>query len=171
MPNHPEDVHCNYKKRHIGNDLVRVVWNDSGVAYKFDTLTTEFQFINIVIEPHSRGAIAAYSDDKHENAYFKVLVQCAEGMAEFSPIGDFKIVSAMSLPPLIRQLGLIADWYASIFKDTARDTEQTEIITNWRARLATIKKFAESIPDTANGQPQGMGVIDQERFRDFTADY
>ena len=171
MPNHPNDKNCNYKKRHIGNDLVRIVWNDSGLPYKFDTLSTDFQFINIVIEPHSRGAIAAYSDDKHENAYFKVIVQQAEGMSEFCPIGDFKIVSAVSLPTLVRQLSLVADWYAAIFKDTDRDTKKEEIITNWRSRLEYIKKFAATVPDVEVTQFPENDIMGQEQYRDFTPEY
>ena len=109
------DPLCTSKKAHIGNDLIRIVWNDSGQPYQFDTIKTEFQFVNIVIEPHSRGAIAAYSNNLHENEYFKLTVQCAEGMAEFAPIGDYKIISARMLSIFVRQLSIVADWYASIF--------------------------------------------------------
>lgn len=171
MPNHADDKLRNFKKRHIGNDFVRIVWNDSGLPYKFDTLTTEFQFVNIVIEPHSVGAIAAYSNNSHENEYFKLSVQRAEGMVEFTPIGDFKIVSADSLAPLVRQISLVADWYASIFKDTVRDTEQNEIITNWRARLDAIRKFATTVPDSYEATASDQGVMGQEAFRDFTPGY
>lgn len=171
MPNHEHDERCNFKKRHIGNDLVRIIWNDSGLPYRFDTLTTEFQFVNIVIEPHSRGAIAAYSNNLHENEYFKLTVQCAEGMAEFSPIGDLKIVSARSLSILVRQLSIVADWYASIYKDTYRDTERNEIVTNWRARLEAIKKFASSVPSPYENPPDEPGIMGQESFRDFTPGY
>ncbi|KAF8130310.1 hypothetical protein EV363DRAFT_1335827 [Boletus edulis] len=62
MPNATDDEYCVNKKRHIGNDYVRIVWNDGGRPYKFDTLATQFQFLNIVIEPHSSGAIAAFSN-------------------------------------------------------------------------------------------------------------
>jgi tuberous sclerosis protein 2 len=60
MPTRPDDSQCNNKKRHIGNDYVRIVWNDSGSQYRFDTLSTQFQFVNIVIEPHSVGSISAF---------------------------------------------------------------------------------------------------------------
>lgn len=171
MPNHAHDKIGTFKKRHIGNDYVRIVWNDSGKPYKFDTLSTEFQFVNIVIEPHSFGAIAAYSNSIHENEYFKVTIQYAEGMVQFSPIGDYKIVSALSLPPLVRQLSLISDWYASIFQHTSRDTEKTELITNWRARLDAIKRFADNIPSNIQTPTPDAGIMAQEAYRDFTANY
>ncbi|TDL27131.1 hypothetical protein BD410DRAFT_763455 [Rickenella mellea] len=171
MPTQAHDERCNNKKSHIGNDYVRIVWNDSGLPYKFDTLTTEFQFVNIVIEPHSYGTIAAYSNNVHENEYFKVTVQRAEGMAEFTPIGDFKIVSAASLPLLVRQLSLLADWYASVFQHTVRDTEKTEFITNWRARFQAIKRFAATIPHVEHPVTPDAGIMAQEALRDFTAVY
>ncbi len=91
MPTKPDDPACNNKKRHIGNDYVRIVWNDSALPYRFDTLKTQFQFVNIVIEPHSVGAIAAFANKSHEMEYFKVTIQSAPGMTEFAPIGFFKL--------------------------------------------------------------------------------
>ena len=176
MPNHDHDPSCTLKKRHIGNDSVRIVWNDSGLSYRFDTLDTDFQFVNIVIEPHSRGAIAAYSDSAHENEYFRLSVQCAPGMEVFTPVGpDFRIVSARCLPILVRRLSLVADWYASIFKDTNRDTERNEIVTNWRARLEAIKRFAQTVQSPfengGDGTAGEQGILGQEKFRDFTPGY
>ena len=175
MPSHESDPFCTLKKRHIGNDSVRIVWNDSGLPYRFDTLDTDFQFVNIVIEPHSRGAIAAYSDSAHEHEYFRLSVQSAEGMDVFTPVGpDFRIVSARCLPILVRQLSLVADWYANVFKDTNRGTERNEFVTNWRARLEMIKKFATSVKSPFEDGRAGegeQGVLDQERFRDFTPGY
>lgn len=176
MPNHAHDAQCAFKKRHIGNDFVRIVWNDSGRPYRFDTLQTEFQFINIVIEPHSRGAIAAYVGAAHESPmeYFRVSVQCAAGMADFAPVGDFKIVSARTLPLLARQLSLIADWYAGVFNDTAHDTRRTEVVTNWRRRLDYIKKFSAGVPDPFVVPPpeeERDAIMSQEAYRDFTSKY
>ncbi|KAL5510981.1 hypothetical protein ACEPAG_3700 [Sanghuangporus baumii] len=172
MPNHDHDKLGTFKKRHIGNDAVRIIWNDSGQPYQFDTIKTDFQFVNIVIEPHSRGAIAAYSNNLHENEYFKLTVQLAEGMAEFAPIGDYKIISARMLSIFVRQLSIVADWYASIFKDTLRGTERNEIVTNWRARLEAIKKFANSIPSPFdNPASPEQGIMGLQAALDFTPGY
>ena len=201
MPNHPHDPQFDSKKRHIGNDLVRIIWNDSGMPYRFDTLTTQFQFVNIVIEPHSPlGAIATFSatasspttptpgapsisspaaaaaaahgaqPQHHENEYFRVTVQRAPGMTEFTPIGNFKLISAENLPLLVRQLSLLADWFVSVFQHTQRDTVQVEMQTNWRARLQTIKRFRSQMPPPPEPaeQPEDGG---EESSRDFTVDY
>ncbi|KAH9993036.1 hypothetical protein BJV77DRAFT_1060291 [Russula vinacea] len=133
MPNHEHDPHFNYKKRHIGNDLVRIVWNDSGKPYRFDTLSTQFQFVNIR----------------------------APGMSEFTPIGNFKLISAENLPLLVRQLSLLADWFAAVFQHTQADTVQVEVQTNWRARLQAIKRFPED----------RESFLLQESSRDFTVEF
>jgi tuberous sclerosis protein 2 len=167
MPSHPDDEYLVNKKRHIGNDYVRIVWNDSGIPYNFNTLATQFQFVNIVVEPHSLGAIAAFSNNIHENEYFKVTVQRAPGMTEFAPVGEFKLISAENLPLLVRQLCLLADWFASIFHRTQYDTERVEMTTNWRARLQTIKRFRSQLP-VLETPSVANDVVGQEVYRDFT---
>jgi len=196
MPNHPHDPNFDYKKRHIGNDFVRIIWNDSGLPYRFDTLSTQFQFVNIVIESHSPvGAIAAFStspgpaataatttstsstsnpsglgSSRHENEYFRVTIQRAPGMTEFTPIGNFKLISAENLPLLVRQLSLLGDWFASVFQHTQGDTVQVEVQTNWRARLQAIKRFRAQMPPPPPQaeQPEDGG---EDSSRDFTVEY
>ena len=168
MPTSPHDPQCNNKKRHIGNDYVRIVWNDSGMPYHFETLTTQFQFVNIVIEPHSLGSIAAFSNNLHENEYFKVTIQLAPGMTEFAPIGHFKLISAENLPLLVRQLSMLADWFASVFSNTQRDTARVEVKTNWHSRLEAIRRFKSQLPQEDAPPDLGEGVMGQEALRDFT---
>ena len=173
MPTDPHDKYSSKKKRHIGNDLVRIVWNDSGLPYRFDTLATQFQFVNVVIEPHSKGVIAAFSDNVHENEYFKVTVQRAPGMPEFSPVGEFKLISAQELPLLVRQLSLLSDWFAFVFQTTEQDTQRVEVITNWRSRLDTIQRFKAGLGLTELhlGAASGDKILEQQHIRDFSSTY
>ncbi|KAF8556741.1 hypothetical protein OG21DRAFT_1436438 [Imleria badia] len=213
MPNDADDEYCVNKKRHIGNDYVRIVWNDGGRPYKFDTLATQFQFLNIVIEPHSLGAIAAFSNFRStaaaplvdvklsplhspvltpsgggmgtttppheaENEYFKVTVQRASGMKDFSPVGCFKLISAEKLPLLVRQLTLLGDWFANVFEKTERDEVEVETITNWRQRLQVVKRFLRNMEDSSasgagigESSEGGEGMIGQEASRNFTTVY
>ncbi|KAJ7237482.1 hypothetical protein B0H12DRAFT_1190636 [Mycena haematopus] len=172
MPSNPHDSQFTNKKRHIGNDFVRIVWNDSGKPYRFDTLNTQFQFVNIVIEPHSLGAIAAFSNNLHENEYFKLTVQRAPDMPEFAPVGHFKLISAKNLPLLVRQVSLLADWFASVFSQTQRDTQRQEITTNWHSRLDAIRRFRSQVESAAakSGEPESNGgiMMNLEAYRDFT---
>ncbi|KAG8963929.1 Tuberous sclerosis 2-like protein [Tulasnella sp. 419] len=170
MPNRPGDNQHAFKKRHIGNDYVRIVWNDSGLPYKFDTLKTQFQFVNIVIEPHSIGTIGAYSNSLHEHEFFKVTCQRAEGMAEFGPIGEFKLIAAENLPLFVRKVSLFADFFALVYKFTANDTKKAEYVTNWRHRLQMIKRHQEKLTPIVQDEG-GHGIMSQESARDFTRTY
>ncbi|KAJ7037381.1 hypothetical protein C8F04DRAFT_1092252 [Mycena alexandri] len=169
MPSNADDRQFTNKKRHIGNDFVRIVWNDSGKPYRFDTLNTQFQFVNIVIEPHSLGAIAAFSNNFHENEYFKLTVQRAPDMPDFAPVGHFKLISAKNLPLLVRQLSLLADWFASVFSHTQRDTQRLEITTNWHSRLDAIRRFRSQQQPAGEEQSDPKLPKDNlESYRDFT---
>ncbi|KAJ6573831.1 hypothetical protein DFH09DRAFT_1151202 [Mycena vulgaris] len=170
MPCNAHDPQFTNKKRHIGNDFVRIVWNDSGKPYRFDTLTTQFQFVNIVIEPHSLGAIAAFSNNLHENEYFKLTVQRAPDMPEFAPVGHFKLISAKNLPLLTRQLSLLADWFASVFSHTQRDTQRLEITTNWHSRLDAIRRFRSQQPAAEAPEPAN-DLMKRQAYRDFTTSF
>lgn len=44
------------KKRHTGNDFVNIVWNNSGVPFRFDTFPSAFNYVYIVITPTARAS-------------------------------------------------------------------------------------------------------------------
>ena len=59
MPNNPEkDPNCNKKKRHIGNDYVAIVYNNSGDGqeYRLGTVKGQFIFACVVITPLEQGS-------------------------------------------------------------------------------------------------------------------
>jgi Domain of unknown function (DUF3384)/Rap/ran-GAP/Tuberin len=60
MPTNLEsDPLCIYKKRHIGNSFVNIIWNDSGLDFKFDTFPSAFNYVYIVLTPESRADFVA----------------------------------------------------------------------------------------------------------------
>ncbi|KAF8761300.1 Rap/ran-GAP [Rhizoctonia solani] len=170
MPNRDGDDQFAFKKLHIGNDYVRIIWNDSGKPYRFDTLATQFQYVNIVIEPHSVGTVAAFTSDAHREEFYKVVLQRAPGMPEFGMIGEFKIVSAKCLPDVVRQTSMLADFFAQIYVHTQHDTIREEYITPWRARLRQIRMFKSKLPPIAP-EEQVEGILGQEVARDFSRSY
>lgn len=176
MPTKPEDPQCIDKKRHLGNDYVQIVWNDSGIPYAFDTLKTAFSLVNIVIEPHSLGKISAFSNNLHENEYFKVTVQRSPDVMDFTPVGDFKLISAEKLPQLVRQLSLLSDWFGAVFIGTNRGTQKEEYRTNWISRLQAIKQFRDRRQKDGDQQNDetgttGEGMLKEVVYRDFTVSF
>ena len=114
-PNH------NNRKRLLGNDYVKIVYNDSGRDYAFGTIQTAWNFINIVISPHTTGAgnyevptDEGWSDWDRED-WFKVTLQRAEGIPDFSPLGSHKLVSRRALPIVVRQIAHLANDMAARF--------------------------------------------------------
>ena len=51
MPNDCHDPQSNKKKRHIGNDYVAIVYNESGHPYTMGTVKGQFIYAVIVVEP------------------------------------------------------------------------------------------------------------------------
>ena len=51
MPNDLHDPQSNKKKRHIGNDYVAIVYNESGHPYTMGTVKGQFIYAVIVVEP------------------------------------------------------------------------------------------------------------------------
>jgi len=173
MPDLEFDPQRTYKKRHIGNDKVKIVWNDSGLPYNFETIPSQFNFVNIIVEPHSMGTIAAFSNDSHESEFFRVTMQRMEGMPEFGPIGEYKLVSAANLGIFLRVVSLLADFMSEVYQATEKDTGRDEYVTNWRRRLQYINKFRERLANEPLQQqsasdPGGEPEVGLPDIRDFT---
>ncbi|KAF9874864.1 GTPase activating protein [Colletotrichum karsti] len=143
MPTNLErDPHCINKKRHIGNDFVNIIFNDSGMPFKFDTFPSEFNYVNIVITPESRAGFLAMREnppsEKHP-PFYKVQVMSKPGFPEISPASETKMVSLRALPGFIRLLAL----NASVFCLVWANREVGEHISSWRNRLREIKRLRE----------------------------
>ncbi|XDG02109.1 hypothetical protein ABKA04_001724 [Annulohypoxylon sp. FPYF3050] len=153
MPTNLEhDPRCTLKKRHIGNDFVNIIFNDSGFPFKFDTFPSEFNFVNIVITPESRASFVATRERTPkdvEESFYKVRLMSKPGFPEISPASETKIVSLRALPDFIRLLAL----NASVFSLVWAHREGGEQISPWRNRLREIKRLREKYgPKVA---PQG----------------
>lgn len=80
-----------------------------------------------------------HSPDEHN--FFKVIVQRAEDVPEFGPVGQFKIISAASLPTFIRQLALIANLICKLFAEVRDGADNS---TSWRMRLMRLKQIRQA---------------------------
>ncbi|GAA5993932.1 hypothetical protein JCM5350_005481 [Sporobolomyces pararoseus] len=152
------DPLCTLKKRHIGNDFIKVIWNESGGEFAFDTLPGDFNFVNIVIQPHTPAGNPWVGPGMTNNAeFFKVSMQCRPGMPEVGPLGTFKMVTGSSLPSVVRQLALHSNIFAQIFLasvgfEARQGTNQKiEYSSNWRKRLQQIKMLRKRVLEQSNG--------------------
>lgn len=164
MPtNLDHDPQCSHKKKHIGNDFVNIIFNNSGLPFKYDTFPSDFNYVNIVIAPESRLSFTAARDPRQEqlrkDPYYKVQVMSKPGFPEISPAADMKIISLRKLPEFIRLLAM----NASVFSSVWANREGGEHVSPWRNRLREINRLREkhapkrsnstqtSPPGTSNG--------------------
>ncbi|KAI0457873.1 hypothetical protein F5B21DRAFT_54557 [Xylaria acuta] len=136
------DPRCTQKKRHIGNDFVNIIFNDSGFPFKFDTFPSEFNYVNIVITPESRASFVATrqrTPKDVEDSFYKVQVMSKPGFPEISPASETKIVSLKALPDFIRLLALNASFFSHVWANR----EGGEHISSWGNRLRDINRLRE----------------------------
>ncbi|RFU78811.1 gtpase activating [Trichoderma arundinaceum] len=145
MPTNLErDPHCVAKKRHIGNDFVNIIFNDSGHPFRFDTFPSQFNCVNIVITPASPVSFLAAREEAnpeqaHKKKFYTVKVMSKPGFPAISPASDTKMVSLKALPAFIRLLAL----NASVFSHVWHNREGGEHISSWSGRLREIKRLRE----------------------------
>lgn len=167
MPtNLEQDPQCIGKKRHIGNDFVNIIFNNSGLPFRFDTFPSEFNYVNIVITPESRASFVATrvrSKMQADNAFYKVQVMSKPGFPEISPAAETKIMSLAALPGFIRLLAL----NASVFSLVWANREGGQHVSSWRNRLQEINRIRDryspkhpgSTPVSPPGTSNGIGNV------------
>jgi hypothetical protein len=141
------------KKRHIGNDFVNIIFNDSGHPFHFDTFPSEFNYVYIVITPNPRRSwmgsrIAADKRKKslEENGalppsmmpFFTVQVISKPGFPGISPAAEPKTVSLKALPSFVRLIALNASVFSHVWANRGG-----EHVGSWRARLRSIRTLRE----------------------------
>jgi tuberous sclerosis 2 len=155
-----------HKKAEIGNDAVKIVWNEGGKPYSFDTIRSAYNLINLVIEPHTLMPKAAYQEESaHANGFFKVLLQTHPSLPKITPIGEFKLVAAETLPRLMRRYSTIACMFCHSWVSTGQDLgmyisllyclplifiykgDKYPLVTNWQTRLDMINKTERFLVD------------------------
>ncbi|TRY76727.1 hypothetical protein TCAL_07432 [Tigriopus californicus] len=124
-------MQANKKKRHIGNDFVVIVYNNSGGHYKMGTVKGQFINACIVITPLDQGSN-------------KVFIDCKPELDE--PLGhvkDPKIVSDRNLAILVRQLALHCNLAAQIQQTLGLGRDPYS--SNWLERLRQIKRIRDKV--------------------------
>lgn len=143
MPTNPDDeMTYPNKKRHIGNDFVNIIFNDSGLPYNFDTFPSQFNYVHIVISPESRASFVDRrldADPDGRNRYYKVQAISKPGFPDISPAVETKILCGKYLADYCRLIAINAVVFSSVWFIR----EGGEPISSWRNRLREIKRLRE----------------------------
>lgn len=130
------------KKALIGNDFVVIVFNESGQDYRFDCLSSGFNFINIIIEPNTPRTFITSNDLK----FYKVSLQLKPGLPSIGPIENFKLVSSSIISEFIRRISINANTFVQVYLGTVgTGNRKLEYVSHWRGRLREIKRLKERV--------------------------
>ncbi|KAK3684651.1 Tuberous sclerosis 2-like protein, partial [Vermiconidia calcicola] len=157
MPNN-EDIRLNTanKKRHIGNDFVNIIFNNSGAPFDFNTFPSAFNSVYIVITPSARTSflqtrLLASADaadvasldstttasDPRRDRFCRVQVLTRPGYPAISSAAEEKVISAASLPGYVRNLALNECVFSLMWN--SREENKTEYPSSWISRLRQIE--------------------------------
>ena len=163
MPTDPEnDPQGVKKKAHIGNDRVKIVYNDSGRAFDFNTFPSEMNFVNLIITPEAHGrngrlvtakmprgkAAEQYGQAPSATevyGYYQVHTVCSSKFPQLSPAASPKVVSAEALPTFVRNLALNASLFCQIWSVVLG---HGEYYSSWRVRLKEIIRLRKDYANT-----------------------
>lgn len=85
------------KKRHIGNNLVNIIYTESSDAFDINTFTGQFNLVNMIVRPLEAG-------------FYQLDVVCREIQKEdFAPLPFPLVVQESSVPVLLRETCLLAE--------------------------------------------------------------
>ncbi|XP_071440421.1 tuberin-like [Hetaerina americana] len=133
----------NEKKKHIGNDYVTIVYNESGEDYNIQTVKGQFNYACVVIQPLDHGTN-------------KVTVKTKEELAEHIGHSEPRIISNQNVAILARQLALHAN-LASLISCSLKTMGQSPYASNWLERLRQIKRLRAKVVQEM--QPSGGGGV------------
>lgn len=122
MPTLESDPHCTNKKRHIGNDRVHIVFDESGTQYNPESFVGQFNFIVINITPTDN------------NTY---CIRCSRktGVGLLGALLMPQIITEEFLPQFVRKVAIYAD-------HTSRKLEKhSQMASNYEERLNLIKSI------------------------------
>ncbi|KAF1844915.1 uncharacterized protein K460DRAFT_336685 [Cucurbitaria berberidis CBS 394.84] len=143
MPtNRDDEMTYPNKKRHIGNDFVNIIYNDSGLPYNFDTFPSAFNYVHIVISPESRASFVDRrldADPDGRNRYYKVQAISRPGFPDISPAVETKILQGKYLAAYCRLIAI----NACVFSNVWFIRGGGESTSSWRNRLREIKRLRE----------------------------
>lgn len=152
MPtNLDSDPQCIYKKQHVGNDFVNIIFNRSNKPVPLDTIRSQFNFVNIVVTPTSRIATSSPSDDQpqpetttvdldvetfNHNLYI-VQVISRPDFPHQSASAIPKVISGKSLAAFVRLTALNASGFSLVVN------RGDEYVSSWQNRLREIRRLRD----------------------------
>lgn len=191
MPTREGDTSVAGKKRHVGNNYVNIFYDESGLPFRFDTVPSQFNFINIVISPHAYTAVPAVnggdapgepsahlaSQPPGENQ--ELLESGVPDGLSSAPRTQFYSVQTYRRPGVpdifvAGELTIVSESNLAVFvrnlalvasKFATVYHSEGQYISNWRYRLQQIKTLEERVLAQRAGDEEKTAQADAEKER------
>ena len=98
MPTNPSDDQQIHKKRHVGNDIVHIVYSEGTSDYAPTTITSQFNDAHVIVYPLPNGL-------------FRIQIYRKENVQVFGPLVHGMCINKELLVPLVRQTAINANRY------------------------------------------------------------
>ena len=98
MPTSQTDLQQIHKKRHVGNDIVHIIYSEHTGDYAPTTITSQFNDAHIIVYPLPNGL-------------FRIQIYRKENVQPFGPLVHGMCVNKELLVPLVRQTAINANRY------------------------------------------------------------
>lgn len=141
-----DDIHeAELKKRHIGNNHVNIYFDESGFDFNFNVIKSQFNFINIVITPHTQPSAQYLGDSESgytgpgKDNFYKVRAYRRLGVPGVFAGSHFKILSEELVASFVRNLAITADSFASVWHASSSAAARS----NWALRARQICDLRE----------------------------
>ncbi|KAM6299277.1 tuberin [Aegotheles albertisi] len=141
MPTKDLDKYRCNKKRHLGNDFVSIIYNDSGEDFKLGTIKGQFNFVHVIITPLDYDCNL-------------VTLQCRKDMEGLVDTSVAKIISDKNLPFVARQMALHANMASQVHHSRSNPTDTYP--SKWIARLRHIKRLRHRLREETQYQAPGL---------------
>jgi len=96
MPNIDREESLVTKKRHVGNDLIHIIWSEHQLDYQTSTIVSQFNAAHIIIYPLRNGL-------------FRIQIAQKKNVSLMGPLIHNMVVRKEILPELCRQTAIIAN--------------------------------------------------------------
>jgi len=134
MPNKENDPKCNDKMRHIGNNHVCIVYNDSQEEFDFSIIKGQWLKVCIIVTPftHGQNFIHVQTIPELENQIiYKRQYQV--------------VVSDQNVPHFVRQLSISASLMSLVLQCKEQNFSTSPFLSNWVNRLRKIKDIKSRV--------------------------
>lgn len=151
------------KVRHVCNNFVNVIFNESGRTYEMSTLRGQFNFVNIVVTPMASKRMQV-----------QVLLKPSTGLRHFGPAplhrpGALRVFSDEAAVSYVRRMALSAR-YACLEWQAQRKALRFAP-SNWQERREQLRRIQDRLavaPSFSNGEPSAHDLASFLTERDLT---